>query len=624
MQVMATASYNVMCLNSPAESEKYRLPAKLGVNANIGDLKRWIATIHQVDKMWMDQRISVYYDLVEMSSLDHKLSYYIGGNWTYHVHKIFTLVTPGENGDSVSRVCRLKGKHDQRNILSTVFSYSIPKGYKLDDSYSKVVDLDKLENGTVFRIVPDPEYSFHSCQLRTHFDNIDTTVPIKRSITAGSQFDKLLFDCSCGIFGGKKMNIYEYPKEHIRISAKQVQCEMHGEGDGMQISHGELEPTPTCYTISLSPLPDDNKAYVVINGIFKMVDLDDTFSEQYIEQTFEDVVIKERYKNHRVSPMGKTYREIRDSSGSKATHMLFDTIYLSHGYFLLKTLTGAMCEMDADASDTIGKVKKSIYDMRGTPADQQYLCWNGMQLEDLKTLADYGIHRNQIIHLILRLRGGGCSEFADVSRESAFRNHDWADSAPKWRTASRGLCIEGRCDNVQCEAYRKMVIVNMGFRKFDLIIDGDTCKCPMCSKPVKPITCAFNNCWWKFSGIKRGGQRVNKSWQRVRDHYQRCEDQETGVVMWDRFLLTVVSDYYLYSVKPESNKRGSSAKPKVEFNPDLTHCSICLEHIRSGSQLMECKHCYHTECISNWLEISPSCPMCRYSKPTLLEYALKI
>lgn len=51
----------------------------------------------------------------------------------------------------------------------------------------------------------------------------------------------------------------------------------------------------------------------------------------------------------------------------------------------------------------------------------------------------------------------------------------------------------------------------------------------------------------------------------------------------------------------------------VEKNNQLTSCSVCLcdfEYFDTISML-PCKHYFHTECANKWLEVMPTCPLCR-------------
>jgi hypothetical protein len=41
-------------------------------------------------------------------------------------------------------------------------------------------------------------------------------------------------------------------------------------------------------------------------------------------------------------------------------------------------------------------------------------------------------------------------------------------------------------------------------------------------------------------------------------------------------------------------------------------CSICQESIERGTRIRQCGHCFHAECITQWFEMNPRCPMCRH------------
>ncbi|SCV67675.1 BQ2448_5286 [Microbotryum intermedium] len=57
--------------------------------------------------------------------------------------------------------------------------------------------------------------------------------------------------------------------------------------------------------------------------------------------------------------------------------------------------------------DTVADLKFAVEDRTSIPLDDQRLVFGGRQLDDTRTLADYGLQPGMTVGLVLRLRGGG-------------------------------------------------------------------------------------------------------------------------------------------------------------------------------------------------------------------------
>ena len=190
-----------------------------------------------------------------------------------------------------------------------------------------------------------------------------------------------------------------------------------------------------------------------------------------------------------------------------------------------------------------GKEKIKDLKLNLTENEEFDLYFNGKLLNPEKLLTDYGINSYSTIEKKNILKGGlikNSFEFADITKQSQTKKLECYNKKflCPWRIVRKGLNLEGKCLNKNCDAYKKIVIINKKFGKFDILNEKNFC--PICNNIIEAKTCGFSGCTYCISGKKIGknDKIVNINgfgeWEDVKEKcYVRFDEKICEIVNWE-------------------------------------------------------------------------------------------
>jgi hypothetical protein len=110
--------------------------------------------------------------------------------------------------------------------------------------------------------------------------------------------------------------------------------------------------------------------------------------------------IKQINLNNRNKALESTLKQLKKVQPSPPTTP--DTMFI----ITAKTLSGQTIPLECNGLMTIIELKKLLNNIINDPPDQIRVIFKGKQLEDKNLVKDYGICLGDVIHIVLRLRGG--------------------------------------------------------------------------------------------------------------------------------------------------------------------------------------------------------------------------
>ena len=115
-----------------------------------------------------------------------------------------------------------------------------------------------------------------------------------------------------------------------------------------------------------------------------------------------------------------------------------------------------------------------------------------------KSLSDLKF-KHTYIHVFRIVNGGGDSiEFCDVSNGKK----ELINSNIIYGTPDKGINIYGFCQEKNCIACNRGVVVHIKTNYFDLLYEKNNLKCPICKNIIIPNTVGFLQCEYKIKGKK--------------------------------------------------------------------------------------------------------------------------
>ena len=212
---------------------------------------------------------------------------------------------------------------------------------------------------------------------------------------------------------------------------------------------------------------------------------------------------------------------------------------------------GGQFQVTLPAESTISTLIQVICDHEGGVHPSSFvLIVNGRRPHYDEYLEDYKLVSGDTVHCGPHLSGGGgpgSVDFVDMENTSALKTakvvYNRDPKKPIWKCISRGLNIQGRCQNRHCESFgSKYVFCHIGFSIYNV---AQVVHCPACKKQIKAITCGFTACKWMFEGrkLKPDGSSVDimSSWKETDGDEYQWFDEAGGRNMaeWSNLVITV-------------------------------------------------------------------------------------
>lgn len=162
---------------------------------------------------------------------------------------------------------------------------------------------------------------------------------------------------------------------------------------------------------------------------------------------------------------------------------------------------GKIYNIVCDGNESFSSIFEKLKNRIGMKDQNLNFTLNGKKIKSEMKLDDSDFISIEAYETMSAIGGLNCTvNFTDV-RKQVHEEHYFSDTAPNYRTVTKGINIYGICKGNNCKAHGKEVVVpQKKKKKFDLIKEKDNLECPECKGVVIPKTLGFHLCKYKVSG----------------------------------------------------------------------------------------------------------------------------
>ena len=290
---------------------------------------------------------------------------------------------------------------------------------------------------------------------------------------------------------------------------------------------------------------------------------------------------------------------LKDCCPTSVSCLRFSVVYVRNAnpqQIFVKALTGHAYSFGVKIEETtVTDLQRMVCAVTDIPTYQHRLIFAGKQLEKARPLSDYGVQREDAIHLCLSMRisswlntTGFAVNTVDSNDVQWLGEPEDLTTVPEWRMCKEGLNIEGKCGNSFCCVYQRTTTAHCDSQfsmSFSRIVEQALC--PVCSCQFVPQGFGFRGCLWAYDSCQTGENLqladVSNNWQHVSyDQYRRFQLDTRG---WDMLKFSVQLIY---------NRCNRFPDQQISFLP----CPVCHEIPKCSSGITaHCGHSFHSSCL---------------------------